>query len=162
MLDLCVAYTFAGMTLNDQLPYNRTVSFMFDGEGCSGFDGAPLRRQLDPNGAGIDGGIVHDAPYGPRILNFKMAFRAAEADGEPAYSATFLDALNEYKADLVAALESKRNTAADLVWTPTGLTAHTLSCKYGIVDGELKWTGPMIAQVCTFTLVAASPAISVA
>jgi hypothetical protein len=120
-------------------------------------DGAPVRKQIDPRGQ-TDGGIVHPAFLGPRIITFtgKVLIRSNTNPGSTGYIA----AVNALENAVVAALEGILNTPSALTWTETGGGAHSITVTYGTQGGEMQFTGNMLDRGFTFTLVAEDPTIA--
>jgi hypothetical protein len=122
-------------------------------------DGAPLRAEIDPQGQS-DGGIVHPKLYGPRIITFQGETHIQSATFEDLTA--YLTALNTLEAAVISALEGILNTPSSLAWTPTGLSARSISVTYGTEGGEIQFDGPPVPgeRTFTFTLVAADPTIA--
>ncbi len=154
MADTCCAYTVAGLTINASS--GDCLLTDFDEGQILGLDGAPVRKQIDPQGQS-DGGIVHPAFYGPRIIQFqgKVLIRSVTAD-----AATYAAAVNTVESATVSALQGILNGGGTLAWTPNGGSAHSITVSYGTPGGEIQFTGNMIDRRFSFTLVAANPAIS--
>lgn len=123
-----------------------------------GLDGAPVRKQIDPQGQS-SGGLVHPAFLGARIIQFqgKVLIRSVPEGASPL---TYAAAVNAVEAAATAALEAQLNSATNLAWTPTGGSGKTISCTYGVPGGEFQPTGNMVDRRFQFSLVAASPTIS--
>ena len=132
----------------------------------TGLDGRPIRRTIWPQGAS-DGGILGTARYGPRLITFNgeifvfvnnVLLTPADAVSNNQVT-TYLSAVNALVDAWVAGLEAVNNTAFNLNWTPTGLSADTLSVRYGFEGSQFQSTpSPDLTawtQV-TFGLVAAS------
>jgi hypothetical protein len=156
MADYCCEYTFAGITINNDT--GDTLIIGDDGE-IVGLDGAPLRSQVDPQGQS-DGGIVHPKFFGPRVIAFagEILIRSVQFEETVPY----ITAINTLEAAVIIALEGARNSASNLAWTPTGLSARTISCTYGTPGGEIQFSGMMQPGVrkFAFSLIAAEPTIS--
>jgi hypothetical protein len=155
--DLCCQYTFSSVIINNS---NETVnSLITDHESGEilGLDGAPIRRQIDPQGQS-DGGIVFTSFFGARIVTFTGIVAIVTV---PSRDPTLVwTAINTLEASVISALESVRNSATNLTWTPTGGSGKTLSCMYGVPGGEIQFSGNMDDRKFTFQLVAANPTIS--
>lgn len=156
MADTCATYTFGSLTVNPSSGDGLITDFE-EGQ-ILGLDGAPVRKQIDPQGQS-DGGIVHPAFFGPRIITFQGKV-AIVSVAEGAAALTYAAAVNVVEAAAVAALEAQLNSASNLAWTPTGGAARSISCTYGTPGGELQFTGNMVDRRFQFSLVAASPTIS--
>jgi hypothetical protein len=159
LADLCCEYSIAGLTINDDTAGADTLLTSFENGHILGLDGAPLRKEIDPQGQS-DGGIVHPAFFGPRIITFQgeTLIQSVEFDDLTNY----LSALNTLEAAVISALEGILNTPSALSWTPTGLSGRTISVTYGTEGGEIQFDGPPAPGQRTFrfTLVAADPTIS--
>ena len=155
MADLCCAYTFAGIIINN--PTDGVDHLMLGEDGVTGLDGAPIRSEIDDEGQG-DGGIVHPKLYGPRIITFKgfCAIRSVVVERNTAYAT----ALNTLEAAVISALSAQLNTPAALTWTPTGGSGKSISCTYGNQGGEIRFGGSHMEKTFEFTLVAEDPTIS--
>jgi hypothetical protein len=153
--DTCVQYTFGSLTVN--ATSGDTLHTDFEGGDIQGLDGAPIRKQIDPQGQS-DGGIVHAAFFGPRVITFtgKVLIRSVADISDSAYIA----AVNAVISNAKSALEAQLNSAATLSWTETGGGAHSISCTYGTEGGEFQTSGNMLEKSFSFTLVAADPTIS--
>ena len=139
---------------NSNEALNTLMTDYEDGE-ILGLDGAPIRRQIDPQGQS-DGGIFFNAFFGPRIITFtgKVAI-VTTADPLALWAA-----INTLESATISALESQRNSAANLTWTPTGGSGKTLSCYYGVPGGEIQFSGNLNDRKFTFQLVAYNPTIT--
>lgn len=155
MADTCCVYTFGSLTVNAAT--GDTLHTDFEGGDIQGLDGAPIRKQIDPEGQS-SGGIVHPAFFGPRIITFtgKILIRSQTSPGSTAY----IGAVNAVIAAAKSALEAQLNSATTLSWTETGGSAHSISCTYGTEGGEFQTSGNMLEKSFSFTLVAANPTIS--
>jgi hypothetical protein len=159
MADLCCQYTFGSVTINNSNAAVNSLITDFDGGEITGLDGAPVRRQVDPQGQG-DGGIFFDALYGPRIVTFTglvAIVSVVDPGGDPTGMWT---AINSLESSVVSALQTQLNSPTNLSWTPTGGSAHTLSCYYGVPGGEIQFSGNMRERKFTFQLIAYNPSIS--
>lgn len=155
MADLCCPYTYAGITINDT---TEDIDRLVLGDnGVTGLDGAPIRAEIDDQGQS-DGGIVHPKLWAARIIVFSGVCHVQSVPYEN--NAVYFAALNVLQAAVVTALEAQLNSATTLAWTPTGLTARSISCTYGNQNGEIQFAGEMMEPTFTFTLVAADPTIS--
>lgn len=159
MADLCCEYAIAGITINDDTDGVNRLMTSFENGHILGLDGAPLRAEIDPQGQS-DGGIVHTKFFGPRIITFQGETHIQSVGFEDLTA--YLTALNTLEATVITALEGIRNTPSTLAWTPTGLSAKSISVTYGTEGGEIQFDGPPVPGQRTFqfTLVAAEPAIS--
>lgn len=156
MADTCCAYTIAGLTINASS--GDCLFTDFEEGQILGLDGAPVRKQIDPQGQS-DGGIVHPAFLGARIITFqgKVLIRSVPENATPL---TYAAAVNVVEAAAVSALEGILNSASSLAWTPTGGAGRSISVTYGTEGGEIQFTGNMVDRRFSFSLVAADPAIS--
>lgn len=156
MADTCCVYTVAGLTINAAT--GDCLLTDFDEGQILGLDGAPVRKQIDPEGQS-SGGIVHPAFFGARIIQFqgKVLIRTV---AEGALPTTYAAAVNVVEAATVSALQGILNGGGTLAWTPTGGSAHSITVSYGIPGGEIQFTGNMVDRRFTFTLVAANPTIA--
>lgn len=156
MADTCCPYTIAGLTINASS--GDCLFTDFEEGQILGLDGAPVRKQIDPQGQS-DGGIVHPAFFGARVITFqgKVLIRSVP-EGAPA--TTYAAAVNAVEGTAVSALEGILNTPSSLAWTLTGGGAHSISVTYGTPGGELQFTGNMVDRRFSFTLVAADPDIA--
>lgn len=148
MADLCCPYTVAGLTINAATGDTLGVAE----DGITGLDGRPIRRQIDPRGQ-ADGGILHTARFGPRIIRFKtiVQIRSVPVKANDAYFA----AINAVETAVIAALEAVLNSDTTLAWTPTGQSAQSLTVRYGVAGEEVRFPGTMMSKTCLFALVAA-------
>lgn len=156
MADTCTTYTFGSLTVNPSSGDGLTTDFE-QGQ-ILGLDGAPIRKQIDPQGQS-EGGIVHTAFFAARIIQFQgrvLIRSVAEGSALTTYAA----AVNVVESAAVAALEAQLNSATTLSWTLTGGGSHSISCTYGVPGGEIQFTGNMVDRRFTFSLVAADPTIS--
>ena len=156
MADTCCPYTIAGITINATSGDCLTTDFE-EGQ-ILGLDGAPIRKQIDPQGQS-EGGIVHPAFLGARIITFqgKVLIRSVAAGALPT---TYAAAVNVVEAAVTSALEGILNGGGTLAWTPTGGGARSIGVSYGVPGGEFQPTGNMVDRRFSFTLVAADPTIS--
>lgn len=156
MADVCATYTYAGITINGAKETNCLVITDDGQDGIDGLDGAPIRRQVDPN-ANTDGGDSQPPHFGARIITFRTKVHIGTVDGTgPAYQA----ALATYMKAVTAALESKLDSADTLSWTESDGDGRSISAKYGMPDGEVKFGSTVGNPSCTFTLLAEDPTIS--
>jgi len=155
MADTCCVYTVGSLTINNST--GNTLFLDFDEGEVAGLDGAPIRRQIDPQGQS-DGGIVHNAFYGPRIITFSGAvlIRTVGIEDRTGWAA----AVNAVESASVSALQAILNSPTNLAWTPTGGSGKTISVEYGTEGGEIQFFGNMLDKRFTFSLVAANPTIS--
>lgn len=155
MADLCCAYSYAGIVINN--PAAGADRLILGEDGVTGLDGAPIRSEIDDQGQS-DGGIVHPKFFAARIIAFKGFCDIQSV--EKGMNSTYYGALNALQAAVVSALEGQLNSATTLAWTPTGLSARSISCTYGNEGGEIQFGGSMLEPTFEFTLVAADPTIS--
>ena len=155
MADLCCAYVLPGFTINNATDgVDRAV---LGPDGVTGLDGAPIRRQIDPKGQ-TDGGILHTARFGPRIITFTGFLEIRSV--VPGQNDAYYTAINALEAAMVSGLEGIRNSSHNLTWTPTGGSGKSISVRYGVEGQEIQFTGSMLDKGFSFSLVAASPTIS--
>lgn len=155
MADLCCPYSFAGIVINNTAA---GVDRLILGEdGVVGLDGAPIRSEVDDQGQS-SGSLVHPKLLGGRVITFKGFCHIQSV--EPGMNTPYYTALNTLEAAVVSALEGVLNTPTTLSWTPTGLSARSISCTYGITGGEIQFGGSMLEKTFEFTLIAANPTIS--
>lgn len=157
MADTCCQYSFGSLVVNPSSGADGLYTTFEDGQ-ILGLDGAPVRKQIDPQGQS-EGGIVHPAFLGARIISFqgKIAITSVP-EGAPLED--IAAAVNVVEQAATAALEAQLNSATNLSWTLTGGAAKSISCTYGIPGGEFQPSGNMIDRRFQFTLVAADPTIS--
>jgi hypothetical protein len=147
------------VVINNSNPAANSLITDLEGGEILGLDGAPIRRQIDPQGQS-DGGIFFNAFYGARIITFTGAV-AVVTVADPGGNPTGVwAALNTLEAATISALEAQRNSAATLSWTPTGGSAKSISCYYGVPGGEIQFSGNYRERKFTFQLVAYNPTIS--
>lgn len=157
MADTCCTYTFGSLTVNPSSGNGLTTDF--EEGNIAGLDGAPVRKQIDPQGQ-QSGGIVHTAFYGARIITFTGKV-FIDPDVVPDVASTaYVAAVNAVESAAVSALQAQLNSATNLAWTPTGGSGKTISCTYGVPGGEIQFSGNMIDRRFSFSLVAADPTIS--
>lgn len=157
MADLCVEYEFPDFTINDtSAGVDRLV---LAADGIIGLDGAPIRRQVDPKGQ-ADGGIVHDAKYGPRIVVWRGAIHIQSTDWE--LTTEYLTAVHTLEETVIQSLESILNSDFVLSWTPTGAgSPASLTIRYGAgPGGEIQFGGSMMARTFQFSTISADPIIT--
>lgn len=155
MADLCCAYSFAGITINN--PADGVDHLILGENGVTGLDGAPIRAEIDDQGQS-NGGIVHPKFFGARIITFSGFVNIQSTVRER--STAYFSAVNTLEAAVISALEGVLNTPTTLSWTPTGGSGKSISCTYGNQGGEIQFGGSMLEPTFTFTLVAADPTIS--
>lgn len=160
MADICATYTYAGVTINGDPASNALVIDLDSADdGITGLDGAPIRRQVDPL-ASTNGGDSQEAWWGHRIITFSGLCQIGTVPVNDI--ASYRAALMTLQAAVIAALEAQRDSAATLAWTPANGGVHTISCKYGMPGGEIRFGGPLYKTKFSFTLLAENPTISVA
>jgi len=118
-----------------------------------------VRSQVDLL-AVTNGGIVHTKYYGPRIITFAGEVHIQSVTD--AMTTAYVTAINTLEAAVITALQGILNTPSTLSWTPTGLSAHSISVTYGVPGQEIQFLGPMLPgeRTFSFSLVAALPTIS--
>lgn len=159
MADLCCAYSIAGITINNTAAGADRLLTSFENGQITGLDGAPVRSQVDLL-AVTNGGIVHTKYYGPRIITFAGEVHIQSVTD--AMTTAYLTAMNTLEANVITALQGILNTPSTLSWTPTGLSARSISVTYGVPGQEIQFQGPMLPgeRTFSFSLVAALPTIS--
>lgn len=155
MADTCALYTVAGITINAATGDCLHTDFE-EGE-ILGLDGAPIRRQIDPQGQS-SGGLQHPAHFGPRIITFKGKVLVRSVDGSDRDA--FAAAVYAVEAAAITALEGFLNSDTTLAWTPGSASARSISVRYGTEGGEFQTTGNMIDRRFQFSLYADNPTIS--
>lgn len=159
MADLCCPYSVAGFTINDATAGVDRLLTSFNNGQITGLDGAPVRSQIDLL-AVTNGGIVHTKYLGPRIISFggEVHIQSVTPDDTTAY----VTAINTLEASVISALEGILNTPSTLSWTPTGLSARSITVTYGVPGQEVQFQGPMLPgeRTFSFSLVAELPTIS--
>lgn len=160
MADLCCAYSIAGITINNATAGADRLLTSFENGSITGLDGAPVRSQVDPLGV-THGGIVFPKYFGPRVITFAGEVHIQSVTWSPGASA-YVVAVNNLEAAVVAALEGILNSASSLAWTPTGLSARSISVTYGVPGQEVQFAGPPVPgeRTFSFSLIAGSPTIS--
>lgn len=158
MADYCCAYTYSSVVVNNTTPGADRLMIGDSGE-IVGLDGRPIRSEIDDQGQS-DGGIVHPKFYAARIIVFSGEIHIQTVEFED--TTAYISAINTLEAAVVAALEAQLNSEANLTWTPTGGSAKSIACTYGINGGEVQFSGAMLPgeRRFTFSLVADEPAIS--
>lgn len=157
-MDLCCAYPFPGFTINNPAATatedSLVDSLVLGDSGIVGLDGAPIRRTVMPRGV-TDGGLVHPAYFGARIVTWsgKMLIQSTDWALTPEY----LAAVNTLQESVINGLESILNSDWALNWTPTGLAAKSLTLRYGVPGGEIQFSGTMLDMSWTFQTVSADP-----
>jgi hypothetical protein len=159
MADLCAPYSIAGITINNATAGVDRLLTSFENGQITGLDGAPVRSQVDLL-AVTNGGIVHTKYYAPRIITFAGEVHIQSVT--EAMTTAYITAINTLEAAVISALEGILNTPSTLSWTPTGLSARSISVTYGVPGQEIQFSGPMLPgeRTFAFSLVAASPTIS--
>lgn len=155
-MDLCCEYPFPGFTINDET--DGIDSPVLVESGIVGLDGGPIRRQVDPAGV-EDGGLVHPAWFGPRLVTWKGKILIQSVDWE--LTPEYLAAANTLMNTMTSSLEGIRNSDYVLGWTPTGLGAHSLTLRYGMPGGEIQFSGTMLDLQWTFQTISADPTITI-
>ncbi len=158
MADLCVAYTFGGLTINSQS--DTADRLVLPDDGVTGLDGRPIRRQVDPRGV-IDGSIVFEAFFAARLITFKGYVEINTVDWAGSMTTAFAAAVMNLEDSVKSTLEGLINTPTNLTWTQSNGNAESVSCVYGMPGGELQFGGPMALPTFQFTLVEATTFVSV-
>ncbi len=155
MADLCCQYTLGSIKINDTTP--GADRLVLGADGLVGLDGAPIRRQIDPAGQ-EDGGIVHDALQGPRVIVAKglVDIQTVQKKLNPAYFA----ALDAFEIAVTAALVGLMNTPTALSWTSSSGASRSVTVQYGVPGGEIQFPGSVLTKGFQFSLVAEDPTIS--
>lgn len=163
--DLCVEYSVgASLKLNQGGTSGTTTTIRTTA--ITGLDGRPLRRTIWEQGAS-DGGILGTGRYGARLINIQgevWVYVANElltpADAvKNGTMSTYLTQVNTLVDAWVSGLEALSNSNFTLGWTPTGLGADSLTCRYGYEGNEFQSTpSPDLTEwtKVQFGLVAAS------
>lgn len=159
MADLCCEYSFSSVKINNSNSAVDSLITDLDSGEILGLDGAPIRRQTDPQGQS-DGGIFFNAFFGPRIITFSGEVAIVSVVDPGGNPLAVWAAINTLEAATISALEAQRNSASNLTWTPTGGSGKTLSCYYGVPGGEIQFTGNLRERKFTFQLVAYNPTIT--
>lgn len=157
MADLCCKYTIAGITLNDDTP--GADRLVIGEDGVKGLDGRPIRRQVDPAGYNVEGGIIHPARFGPRLILFSGIVNVQSTLYDP--TDDYFAAVYALEQAVIAALEGIRNTDGTLAWTPHGGSPQTLTVRYGLPGQEIQFAGPMLNKRFVFGLVADFTAVPI-
>lgn len=144
--DLCVEYAVGGsLKLNIGGMSGTTTTIRTTAIG--GLDGRPIRATILPNGA-ADGGDKLTARFGPRLIRvqgevwvYSSGDLLTPADAVTnGLMTTYLTAVNTLVDTWVSGLEALLNSTFTLAWTPTGLSADSLTCTYGFDGGEFQST----------------------
>ena len=163
--DLCVEYA-VGASLKVNQGGTSGTATTIRATSILGLDGRPIRRTIWDEGAS-DGGILGTGRFGARLINFQgevWVYSAGElltpADAVKAGTiSTYLGAVNALVDAWVSGLEALINSNLTLAWTPTGLGADSLTCRYGYQGAEFQSTpSPDLTEwtKVQFGLVAAS------
>lgn len=153
-MDLCCEYPFPGFTINDET--DGIDAPVLGESGVVGLDGGPIRRQVDPKGV-TDGGLVHAAFFGPRLVTWKGKILIQSVDWE--LTPEYLAAVNTLMLTMTSGLEGILNSDFTLNWTPTGLGAHSLVLQYGMPNGEIQFSGTMLDLQWQFQTISSDPTI---
>jgi len=156
MADLCVEYSFAGLTINEQ--DDTADRLVLPADGVTGLDGRPIRRQVDPRGQ-IDGGLVFTAFFGPMVIVFKGYVEINTVGFLGSITTAYAAAVMNLEDAVKAALEGVLNTPTALTWTQSNGNAESVTCVYGMPGGELQFGGEMAVPTFQFTLVEAATII---
>lgn len=157
MADICAEYHYAGLTINGAANTD-TAIVSEEGNGITGLDGAPVRRQVDDL-AGTNGGDSQPAHLGfrPIVFNLTVVIGTLGNEGSPAAYNTKMMTLQKA---WISALEGQLNSASALTWTDATGDSQSISCMYGMPGGEIQFSGPLYKTQCSFTLLAEDPTIS--
>jgi len=157
-MDITVPYVFT--TPARTITFNQSGTDRFNSfgpdeyylsEDTDGLDGPPLRVPTD-NRPQTDGGLVHSRLKGPRPVT--MVGVLLTRSTRMSNSTATMTRRNEMQADLQGAIDSIMDADGTLVWTPHGLTQHSLTVRAH--TPELKIVG-VEWPVFTFGLIAANP-----
>lgn len=160
MPDVCATYTYAGVTINGDEDTDTLVITDNQEDGIDGLDGAPIRRQIDPV-ANDDGGDSQPAHFAHRIITFRgRCHIGTQRNRSPVGNTAYQSALVTLQKAVVAALEAQLNSNATLAWTEADGDARSISAKYGVPDGEIRFAGTVEDPTFSFSLVAEDPTIS--
>lgn len=157
MADLCVEYSFAGLTINDNT--DTVDRLVLPADGITGLDGRPIRRQVDPRGI-IDGSIVFESFFAARIITFKGHVEINTVPFLGSITTAYAAAVMNLEDTVKAALEGVVNTPTALTWTQSNGNAESVTCVYGMPGGELQFGGEMAVPTFQFTLIEATTFIS--
>jgi hypothetical protein len=155
MADISALYTLvtpAGNILfnNGTLAHGSTDDLYWLSD-INGLDGAPLRAQID-NAPQAQGGIVHTIWRGARHVDMQgdIFIQSKPLGG------ACLPARNAMEEALREALESIQQIDGTLSWTPSGLTARSLTVRND-VPLDFSPANNYATMAFTFGLVAADP-----
>jgi hypothetical protein len=143
--DPCATYTFGGLTINGAETTDTLITPSYDN--IVGLDGAPIRRQVDPEAQTdviVFSGLIHIGTY--------------TGDDVP----TFLAKVVALQKAVVSACEAQLTSAASLAWTDSTGDARAISCKYGLPGQEVQFGGqtPLSPTFANLTLWAPDPTIT--
>jgi hypothetical protein len=113
-----------------------------------GLDGAPIRAPMD-NRPLADGGLIHPFFLGPRQVTIRGVILIDSQTTESGY----VTQRNTMEANLLTALNSILRADGTLGWTPTGLSARSLTVRN---DEPCRFAGTWIKDFI-FGLVAGNP-----
>lgn len=116
-----------------------------------GLDGAPIRAPID-NAPQAHGGILHNFWKGPRhvTINGVILVQSIPLGG------ACLSIRNDMEEDLRAALDSLLQADGTLAWTPTAMSARSLTVRYD-VPVDFTPAENYAIKAFTFGLVSANP-----
>jgi hypothetical protein len=156
-MDIVVPYVFT--TPWGVITFNHTGIDKFNSYGedeyyigeAAGLDAAPLRVPTD-NRPQTDGGLVHDRYKGPRpfVLTGALIIRSTRNSNSDATGIR----RNLMEKDLMDAVESIEKADGTMVWTPRGLTEHSLTVRAHtpeVTFDGIEW------RTFSFGLIAANP-----
>lgn len=156
-MDIVVPYVLT--TPWGTITFNHTGTDNFMGYGQdeyyigeqSGLDGAPRRLPTD-NRPQTHGGLVHTRLKGPRpfVISGVLMIRSTRNSNSNATGIR----RNEMEKDLKDALDSLEDADGSLVWTPRGLSQHSLTVR--VHEPEVQFTGIELEDF-SFGLIAANP-----
>ncbi len=161
MADPCATYTFGGLTINGAETSDTLITPSFDN--IVGLDGAPVRRQVDPE-AQTDGDLDLQSAYlAGRVIVFSGQIHIGTMSGNPGSDMnTFLSKVVTLQKAVVAACEAQLTSAASLAWTDSAGDARAISCKYGLPGQHVQFGGgsPLDPTFSNLTLWAPDPTIT--
>jgi hypothetical protein len=149
MADIAVVYTLT--TPGGTITFNDGGADQFYITEIQGLGSAPIRTPID-NAPQAHGGLVHDFWKAARNIVVEGVFLITSVP-----QGTQCQALrNDMEEDLRAALESILQADGTLAWTPTGLTARSLTVRHS-VPLECPHQDNYLLRAFNFGLVAADP-----
>ena len=160
MADPCATYTFGSVTINGAEDTDTLITPSYDN--IVGLDGAPVRRQVDPE-AQTDGDLDLQASYfAGRVIVFSGIVHIGTLPSQNPPMATFLSKVITLQKAVVAACEAQLTSATSLAWTDSAGAARSISCKYGLPGQVIQFGGstPLTPTFSNLTLWAPDPTIT--